>query len=471
MDGTERKWNQLLALIEERQVIPVVGPELLTLPDQDRSVLLYRRVAEQLLRDNGMRAAGEDAAPAAGEIVLRRNLELNDAVSELGRQGLRTQDLYAEIKALILRSLGADPPIPEALSQLAGIPAFDLFVTTTSDDLLRRALAMRWGGVDEIVFAPNLPAHEVRDIPEHRNSGYRAVFYMFGRASALPIFAIHEEDRLEFFYTLQTAQKNVPRVMLSELRARNLLVIGCALSEWLARFFIRFTSKSRLADGMRKRDFLIDPQIDQERGFAVFLERFSQNTHVFAQTGPAFVRELERRWRQLHPDDSAYLATAQETGTPEAAVAPDIFISYSRTDLAAAKVLYEDLKQRGFGVAWFDKSVLRPGDAWEDSVKSAIQTCKFFLPLLSASTEQRAEGFFRSEWKAAATRSDRIQGEPFLFPVVIDPVFDGKANRYQRVPPQFHAAQFGHAPGGQMSDELRQALTLALRERRRPAVP
>ncbi|MCK7495766.1 MAG: toll/interleukin-1 receptor domain-containing protein [Comamonadaceae bacterium] len=175
------------------------------------------------------------------------------------------------------------------------------------------------------------------------------------------------------FYTLQTAQKNVPRVMLSELRARNLLVIGCALSEWLARFFIRFAGKSRLADGMRKRDFLIDPQIAEERGLAVFLERFSQNTHVFAQTGPAFVRELARRWRERHADDSRYRATAQEIGTSATAAEPDIFISYSRTDLPAAKVLCEDLKQRGFGVAWFDKSALKPGDAWEDRVKSAIQ--------------------------------------------------------------------------------------------------
>ncbi|MCK7495767.1 MAG: hypothetical protein MZW92_35945 [Comamonadaceae bacterium] len=144
MDSTERQWNQLLALIEERQVIPVVGPELLTLPCDDGSILLYRRVAEQLLLDNGLRAAAAGAAPDAGEIVLRRNLELNDAVSELSRQGLRSQDLYAEIKTLIQRSLGADPPIPEALSELAGIPAFDLFVTTTSDDLLRQCTRRGW---------------------------------------------------------------------------------------------------------------------------------------------------------------------------------------------------------------------------------------------------------------------------------------------------------------------------------------
>src|SRR5438128_1387841 len=45
----EEFWEDLLAFVEDRHVIPVVGGELLTIEDKGRTVPLYRTVAERLL--------------------------------------------------------------------------------------------------------------------------------------------------------------------------------------------------------------------------------------------------------------------------------------------------------------------------------------------------------------------------------------------------------------------------------------
>jgi hypothetical protein len=91
-----------------------------------------------------------------------------------------------------------------------------------------------------------------------------------------------------------------------------------------------------------------------------------------------------------------------------------------------------------------------------------------FLPLLSANTEQRTEGYFRLEWDEAAERSRRIQGRKFIFPIVIDADYVGDMRRYALVPEAFKAVQYCHAPVGQMSDELKGELREQLRILRRP---
>ena len=95
----------------------------------------------------------------------------------------------------------------------------------------------------------------------------------------------------------------------------------------------------------------------------------------------------------------------------------------------------------------------------------AIQRCRLFLPLLSANTEGQTEGYFRSEWNEAAERSKRIQGKKLILPVVIDPDFS--MQRYVLIPEQFAAFQYGHAPAGQMTDQLKGELREQLRNLQR----
>jgi hypothetical protein len=292
---------------------------------------------------------------------------------------------------------------------------------------------------------------------------YTAVFYLFGKADVSPFYAIHDEDALEFPYTMQAG--NGPERMFSQLRSRNLLLIGCSFGDWLGRFFRRLSNSERLnSDQRTKKEFFIGEETTYERDFAVFLERFSQDSRrYYSIDARAFVAELYQRWRARNPQatdaPSQPLADASASGT--------FFVSYSSEDIKAARRLFSDLQEIGGDVAWFDKRALKPGDDWDWQLRSAVQRCGLFLPGISANTEQRTEGYFRLEWHEAAERSRRIQGRNFIFPIVVDPEYAGNMGRYALVPEAFKPVQYSHTPAGQISDGVKGEIREQLRTLRR----
>ena len=463
----EEFWEDLLAFIEGGRVIPVIGAELLTIEDGGTHIPLYRVVAERLLNKYGL----SPTALPGGE-ALREHHELNDAVCILGASGRRIRDLYRPVNDILAKVLAEHTSRSEPLHQLASIRHFDLFATATPDDLLARALdAVRFDGApqtDEIEYAPKLPTDRRRDIPEVTSSKYSAVFYLFGKADVSPFYAIHDEDALEFPYTLQAG--NGPERMFSQLRSRNLLFIGCNFADWLSRFFLRLSNSERLSSDQRnKKEFFVGHETKEDHDFTVFLERFSQDSRYYPVDARAFVAELYQRWSVRNPAASSRSKAADgEPGpTADLSASGTIFISYSGDDIGAAKRMFSDLQEIGGDVAWFDKSALKPGDNWDHHLRSAVQRCGLFLPLLSANTEQRTEGYFRLEWNEAAERSRKIQGKKFIFPIVIDPTYAGAMGQYVLVPEAFKAFQYCHAPGGQISNDLKGELREQLRTLRR----
>jgi len=194
------------------------------------------------------------------------------------------------------------------------------------------------------------------------------------------------------------------------------------------------------------------------------LQRFIGNEDIV----PVQAGNPEALVRQIHWVSRSAIALASQAITPQRGGGA-FFISYSRDDLAAARRLFDALQGLGADVAWFDKSVLKPGDRWEQKTVDAINTCRFFLPLLSRHTETRDEGFFREEWTLATERDRRIQGRKFIIPVVIDRDYDGDTRRFRLVPARFFNAQFGHAPDGELSAELRGELARMITADARPS--
>jgi len=121
-----------------------------------------------------------------------------------------------------------------------------------------------------------------------------------------------------------------------------------------------------------------------------------------------------------------------------------VFLSYAREDSVAAQRIAEALRGRGIEV-WFDQDELRGGDAWEAKIRRQINECALFMPVISANTNLRLEGYFRREWKQAVERTHGMDDDlPFLVPVVIDAIPDAEA----RVPERFRMAQWTRLPGG-----------------------
>ena len=80
-----------------------------------------------------------------------------------------------------------------------------------------------------------------------------------------------------------------------------------------------------------------------------------------------------------------------------------VFLSYASQDAEAAQRISEALRAAGMEV-WLDQSELRGGDAWDQSIRKQMRTCDLFLPVISHTTHDRREGYFRLEWKLAVDR-------------------------------------------------------------------
>ena len=118
------------------------------------------------------------------------------------------------------------------------------------------------------------------------------------------------------------------------------------------------------------------------------------------------------------------------------------FLSYASQDAEAARRICESLRAAGIEV-WFDQSELRGGDAWDQRIRRQFRECALFVPIISAHTQARLEGYFRREWKLAVDRTHDMAAErAFLVPIVID----GTNAREANVPDRSRSA--GSRAGG-----------------------
>ena len=129
---------------------------------------------------------------------------------------------------------------------------------------------------------------------------------------------------------------------------------------------------------------------------------------------------------------------------------PTVFLSYASEDRQAARLIGEALPAHGLEV-WFDESELGSGDIWDQKIRRQIRECDYFMPLVSAQTEARHEGYFRREWRLAVERTlDMADDHLFLLPVVIDDTIESHA----RVPEKFLSVQWLKLPGGRPTAAL-----------------
>jgi TolB-like protein/Flp pilus assembly protein TadD len=159
--------------------------------------------------------------------------------------------------------------------------------------------------------------------------------------------------------------------------------------------------------------------------------------------------------------------------SPKPAITPTeaVFLSYASQDAEAAKRICTALRAAGIEV-WFDQSELRGGDAWDRKIREQIHDCRLFIPVISANSERRDEGYFRREWSLAADRTrDMAHKRAFLLPVVID----GTPERGSSVPEKFHELQWTRLPGGETPpafvERIRKLLSPAEPDEPRKAAP
>jgi TolB-like protein/predicted Zn-dependent protease len=150
--------------------------------------------------------------------------------------------------------------------------------------------------------------------------------------------------------------------------------------------------------------------------------------------------------------------TAQVSGASMAAPPRAVFLSYASEDAPAAERIAEALRAAGIDV-WLDQSELRGGDAWDRQIRKQIHDCALFIPVVSAHSDARHEGYFRREWRLAVERAgDMADDIPFLLPVVIDSTPEAIA----LVPDRFREVQWSRLPDGQATPSFVQRVVRLL---------
>jgi len=440
-------WEDLLSFIEEHRVIPIVGPELLLVSTERGPRLLLDWVAERLASRLNVHTT-----------ELPPNYTLNDVVCWFLAARGRREEAYVRLRSII-KDANFEPPA--TLRRLAAITDFDLFVSTTCDSLLESAINLeRFAGAsstDVLSYSPN----RVVDLPTERERLQRPlVYHLFGKLSASPTYVISDEDLLEFICALQS-EHLVPEKLFHELEHNHLLFIGSNFTNWLARLFLRMAKRQRLSDPRDVGEVLADDHSSEDDRLVAFLQQVSVRTRIYVGA-ERFVDELHARWQARRklagsPAPARFLPPAREM--PDDAV----FISYAREDLAAVQQLKAGLEAAGI-TTWFDIDRLEVGDDYDRKIQRNIARCSYFIPVVSATTQRRLEGYFRREWSYAIDRvRNMADGALFILPVSIDATTAAEA----LVPDKFKALHFSQLLGGQVPADFAQRLEDFMRARSR----
>jgi hypothetical protein len=409
---TDEFWRRLLDEIHRRQVVPVIGPEIVTIPGADGNPQpLYDYLASALAARLGVTHESQGAKGIAKGI--------NQIVCEHLLQGGAGASIYDELRTLVEN---CPAPPPHALCELASIPDFELFISTTFDPLLVRALEQvrhgfkaRRPGTDcdpPLATVVDFHYNDPRDLPV--GSGTR-VYYLLGSVQTYPDFAVWEEDYLEFICGLLEHEDDLKNLFRA-LRHRNLLLLGAPFSDWAVRFFLRIAKGERLTERKNKPqcDYLADRLENLGEPMIFFFDRVVRCTRIIPGSPAEFVTELARQWHQRFADDGSNPLEKIPIEIPK----DSVFISYSHDDLGAVCELVRGLRAAQIPV-WLDKQRLQVGENYQCQLSHAVKdACSFFISVISKATEADGGRYVHRERAWAAQR--HTDGYVFYLPVIVD---------------------------------------------------
>ena len=392
-------------------MIPVVGQDLLFVEHEGGQRLLYPFLAERFAEHLGVPARDLPRGEEFFEVARRYLAGSNDV-----------QDLYHGLR-VVLRELDG-LAVPEPLLKLARIASFKLYVTTTFDFLIERALNQeRFDGQRQTLVFTHAPTDK-QDLPREFDRVNRpAVFHLLGRLSATPqSYAVTRDDIAEFVRLLQSKDEDAPNLLLDKLKRSNLLVLGSHFDGWLTSFFVRHTKSGRRLE--TEVDLVPARGQNTGRGDVVLLQHFGGGARIVRATGALdFIDELYRRVHDPRPVEesetpSSILEWVSSSGMPSGAV----FVSYAETDRDAAESIRNALDRAGVDVI-FGNDDLDIGRKWERKLRNVISSCALFVPVLSQRASTARRRFFRPDWvEAILEAKELVPSGPFILPVAVDDV-------------------------------------------------
>ena len=398
-------WNGLLDRVGEGEVIPVVGPGAVTFGAGDE--LLYPWLSQRLPTELDLKLD----QPAR---------DLQDVVDAQRAKGQPVERIYKHLYKTV-----EDPDLRpgKTLAALAAIEGFPLFISTTFDPLLPRAVesASPGGKPEERRCAGSL-RNPWTDIPQEIEKLQAPfVYQILGRAEPVRDFVVWDDDVLYFLLKVYEQLPLLPK--LSEaLQKKHILVLGLSFSDWVLRFFVQVIKRQRLSELAGTELYVFDQLDPQERNkVVVYFSRLTKQIRVMPTDPREFIKELFVRWRVKHPAPAGDPYLMNKAHREKQSAPGCIFVSYASPDLEIARYVVSQLQKAGC-LVWFDKEQLTIGQDWKEELRQAVEErCGLFLSLISGQTSARHDGFNIYERNLAAKRRDTFADNVvFYLPVRID---------------------------------------------------
>ncbi len=425
--------DDLVYQIKNRELVPVVGPELLVVEWEGRERRLYDVIADHLIDKLRIDRAALKIRPTLSEV----------AAEYLVRQPRGRGKLNLAIQRFLDET---SFEVPTPLRRLAEITDFSLFVSTTFDGLLEHALnEVRYGGEDRTIrgaYAIRTQADDMPDdIPELHASSEAHVYRLFGRISKHEDQVILDRDALEFFSRLHEPRQR-PQNLFDLLRDQQLLILGCNYPDWLTRFFVRLLWGAP-AENRTGGDWVADRETRAQSGLTAFL-RSGEIEYLRSGDSVDLVRRLHEAWRAATPTE----ARTEKPKVPQGCV----FLSFSSADRRHVARLRDQLKSNGLTV-WFDEERILYGQDYASVIAAGIEKAQWFVPCISKNTADQEDRYFPVEWEIAVKQVERI-GINNICPVILD----SSSPHDLVIPPAFKRVRIADCPNGNPPNDFVQRL-------------
>ena len=423
--------EDLISIISSGVIVPVIGNDFCkvkTTPDRIDPRNRYRSslsILKQTPEQNNNELVITLNQYLALRLADRFNLpSLNDEELNLNRVFLLKSEFPDDTKYKILHDeyaqLNAEKQL-DLYEKLAAIQQFQFYINTGQDFFLMDAFQKLNNRQPQFIASQLLESSNNNTIVREPSEFEPIVFNNFGSIIKPPYndCAITDENYIELIVKLQE-QSATPNssfnILFNILKQNNLLIIGGSFPDWLMRFLIRLISAKRYTQSNQK--LIADTDTLCRIEFTNFLKQYK---------GQIITHEDEPFKSSADFINTLYTMMTGGQSTDKPKYKEKVFISFISDDRNIAEQLNKAFTEKGVPT-FFDGKKIFAGTNFENVIKPEIQSCDFFLPVITNHSIQDRIDITRyvyKEWTLANFRrqakEDASAISTFIKPYAIGP--------------------------------------------------
>ncbi|MGD2090835.1 MAG: toll/interleukin-1 receptor domain-containing protein [Candidatus Aminicenantes bacterium] len=377
-DIPQLDWEDLLSRIKNNNVIPVIGRQLYRVDidsDGKKNFPLYEYLADVVSKGK------HHKFPMACQKFISENNDSRRKLSDFLKKQLQDICLTEE----------------NPLYKLARIKSFDLFVNTTCDNFLLKALKKVRTSSPHTFFYTTKQKYIDPKMPVINDS---LIFHIFGNLMVKEnLYIAYTEgfmvDTIMSFF--KNIEKSPNLRLIQRMVDSALLFLGCEYDDWLLQYLMCLLS----CNSYKNENFKL-----------IMGDNFNNPSNDLFQQLIQFL--IKQNVVEFYPvkDDNFVDLLFDEIQTEEIIQPEDfpgkVFLSFEGRDRPVAQELTGVMQDAGIGV-WLDEFNLELGKPVKEEIVDAINKCTVFIPLTSKHTKKKVDKkkdpkYHIKEWEYAHSK-------------------------------------------------------------------